>query len=233
MANSICLARRRMTAQRKGNDDHVPLIKFRASPCQEYAEDSCDEICPAFREELTNRSQKETCNLIEGALNSVIEGANCQNMFPPHDELQGFKQLHHGIEFYDDVYGRPLEKERAIQARKLEIEFFKMMNVYSTLSSRACAQLSSICPPRILYTINGLLTRTKRNKVMRSTFRNFKGGLWIRTRKNKILSNVPFAQRIVELITRQRNCSADGTQMILGARQMASRIFMIMLWDEH
>ena len=45
--------------------------------------------------------------------------------------------------FYDDVHGKPLEKERAIQARKLEMDFFKKMQVYSKVNRSVAKQLGA------------------------------------------------------------------------------------------
>lgn len=45
---------------------------------------------------------------------------------PHSDELN---HLHHSMGFHDDVHGRPLEKVRAIRARKFEMKFFRKMEV--------------------------------------------------------------------------------------------------------
>lgn len=49
----------------------------------------------------------------------------------PHGELEGYKQLYHGMEFHDDVYRRPLGQDWAIRARELEMEFLQTMEVHS------------------------------------------------------------------------------------------------------
>jgi len=53
----------------------------------------------------------------------------------PHEteetETQRWQELYEGLEFIDDVHeGRRLEREKVIQARKLEMDFFKRMGVY-------------------------------------------------------------------------------------------------------
>lgn len=45
------------------------------------------------------------------------------------------------MEFYDHVYGKPPEKERAIVGRKFEMGFFKDMNVHSKVKRSAAKQI--------------------------------------------------------------------------------------------
>ena len=48
-----------------------------------------------------------------------------------HTKTQYMRHLHSGKEFFDDVHGKWLEKERAIEARRLELKFFRKMGVYT------------------------------------------------------------------------------------------------------
>ena len=52
---------------------------------------------------------------------------------PPHekDGTTRFQSLYEGLEFADDVTGFHLNKELAVQARKVEIDFFKARGVYT------------------------------------------------------------------------------------------------------
>ena len=72
----------------------------------------------AVRDELMNRKDKEECKLIANVLNNL---SNVEVKHPHTDDISEFQELFKGLEFYDDVYGRPLDKDRAIKARKLEM----------------------------------------------------------------------------------------------------------------
>ena len=47
------------------------------------------------------------------------------------------------MEFYDDVYSKPLERDRAVAARKLEMDVFKRMKVYSKVDRATAKQLGA------------------------------------------------------------------------------------------
>ena len=54
----------------------------------------------------------------------------------PHDseaakDRKLMEHLYSGKEFYDDVHGDRLDKNRAIEARRLELEFFRKIGVYT------------------------------------------------------------------------------------------------------
>ena len=52
---------------------------------------------------------------------------------PPHetDGDANLREVYEGAEFYDDVTGVLLDRELALKARKVEIEFFKARGVYT------------------------------------------------------------------------------------------------------
>ena len=52
MINSTKLAKRLRKAQCAQDHRRVPLINYRAGPCQEYTDAFCDEVCQAVKEEL-------------------------------------------------------------------------------------------------------------------------------------------------------------------------------------
>ena len=58
---------------------------------------------------------------------------------PPDDEaeLKKYYDLYLEKEFVDDLTGVPLDRDMAIQARKLEMDYFKKMKVYSKIPRRA------------------------------------------------------------------------------------------------
>ena len=52
-------------------------------------------------------------------------------------EEDPFQQIYEGKEFIDDISGMPLDKAMAIEARKLEMAFFKKMKVYTKVKKEA------------------------------------------------------------------------------------------------
>lgn len=61
----------------------------------------------------------------------------------PHGEVEDYKHFYHGKEFYDDIYGKLLERDRAIAARKLEMDFFKRMQVHSKVDRNVAKQIGA------------------------------------------------------------------------------------------
>ena len=49
----------------------------------------------------------------------------------PHEEKADMSHLYSGKDFFDDVHGKWLNKDMAIEARMLEMDFFKKMGVYT------------------------------------------------------------------------------------------------------
>ena len=71
--------------------------------------------------------------VMETIQNKVQEYEN-QGMSSPHEDKQ-WEEMYSGIAFYDDVNGgQRLDKRKVIQARRLEMQFFKKMGVYSKVS---------------------------------------------------------------------------------------------------
>ena len=63
-----------------------------------------------------------------------------KKMPSPHDETDRWEDLYGNVEFYDDVSGHMLDQKRAIASRKLEMEFFKKMNVYTKVPREEALQ---------------------------------------------------------------------------------------------
>ena len=72
----------------------------------------------------------------------------------PHDDRETMEFLCSGKEFYDDLSGKWLEKDRAIEARRLELEFFRKMGVYTKVP-RSQAGSSKIITTKWLDTDKG------------------------------------------------------------------------------
>ena len=49
----------------------------------------------------------------------------------PHEDIEYMEYLYSGNAFFDDVHGKWLDKSRAIEARRLELKFFRKMGVYT------------------------------------------------------------------------------------------------------
>ena len=62
--------------------------------------------------------------------------------------------MYSGKEFFDDVHGKWREKNRAIEARRLELEFFRKMGVYTKVP-RAQAGNNKIIATRWIDTDKG------------------------------------------------------------------------------
>ena len=54
-----------------------------------------------------------------------------QTMPIPHEDLDLWEKLYEDVEMYADTIGHKLHQSRAVAARKLEVQFFKDMNVYT------------------------------------------------------------------------------------------------------
>ena len=143
MTNSTKLACRLMKAQCQGDSKHIPLSNFSAKPCQDYPVAFCDKMCLAAKEEVLSREKGEdsnmTCNILKVVTQS--QGNKGKTNIHPHDDADGHLHQYHGQEFYDDVHGAPLEKDRAIAARKLEMGCFKKLQVYSKVDRVVAKQL--------------------------------------------------------------------------------------------
>ena len=54
-----------------------------------------------------------------------------ENMPTPHEAADPWEELYKGVNFYDDIIGHVMDQKRAVAARKLEMDFFKQMMVYT------------------------------------------------------------------------------------------------------
>ena len=63
------------------------------------------------------------------------------NAASPHYDDTDWSSMHEGIKFYEDVNGgEQLDKDKVIAARKLEMQFFKKMGVYSKVDKKRCPE---------------------------------------------------------------------------------------------
>ena len=137
MTNSHALYTLLREAQCGGRHaQHADLRDGKASECQEYPEAFCRAVCEAIKRELStiewrNRICKryDISHTFERLLSAQTKVEKLAT--PPEEEYM--KELYDGMEFFDDTTGAPLDKELAIKARKLEIDYFRKMKVYSKI----------------------------------------------------------------------------------------------------
>ena len=133
LTNSSAVASLLRGAQCRGEHKHEPLLEGRAGPCQQYPDKFCRLICEGIKKELStvewkNRMQKQfDISTPFGRVMAIQQRIELAT--PPEEDP--FSALYEDCEFIDDTTGVPLDKELAIQARRLEIEYFRKMGVYT------------------------------------------------------------------------------------------------------
>ena len=146
MTNSPHIANRLARFQCNNSHWHIPLMNGRASACQVYPRMFCAEICLGLKEELAAKAGSpasftnettETSDVVRELL-EVFEQH-------PHDDdaakdRANMEHVYSGKEFFDDVHGKWLDKDRAIEARRLELEFFRKMGVYTKVPRSMAGQ---------------------------------------------------------------------------------------------
>ena len=135
MTNSTALHSLLVHAQCQGRHAvHADLGNGLASECQVYPDKFCRIICEAIKKELDMvQWRKQVCKTYD--ISETFERllsirAKVEDLAVPPEE-DYLKELYEGLEFMDDVTGAPLDKSRAIKARKLEMDFFRRMGVYT------------------------------------------------------------------------------------------------------
>lgn len=129
MTNSRRTAQRLRRAQCPKDHEHAHLINFRAKACEVYPERFCRDMCLGIKEEIADKQHRG--NNIDKELPAMITNAIGDGGVSPHGGTEHYEWLHQGREFYDDISGEYFDKKRAIDARELEIDFFRRMKVYS------------------------------------------------------------------------------------------------------
>ena len=125
----------------------------RASACQVYPRRFCAQLCLGLKDELGKRALGSiqaapmACAEVFRELLEIYEPH-------PHNDTEHMQYLYSGKEFFDDVHGKWLDKDRAIEARRLELEFFRKMGVYTKVP-RAQAGDNKIITTRWIDTDKG------------------------------------------------------------------------------
>ena len=115
------------------------LKNGKAKDCEVYPEFFCDAICNGVRLEMEDERwlnkiyEKMESTYMQGTINQIQE--SIENPPVPKeeqlDDIGWYKALYKDFEFVDDTTGMPLDRDLAVKARKLEIDFFRSMKVYS------------------------------------------------------------------------------------------------------
>jgi hypothetical protein len=123
-------------AKCRGQHQHVRLEGGRAAAAQIYPEVFCDAVCHGLKLEMQDSAWLdkvyEQLNITK-TVEDLMATQVAEVSVPPDEEsdLELYKSLYKELEFMDDVSGQPLDKARAVQARKAEMDYFKSMQVYS------------------------------------------------------------------------------------------------------
>ena len=123
------MAQRFRTSQCTRDHEHAHWINDRPKACEVYPHRFCQYICMGIKEELVDKLHESNGN--EYAMVSLVDQGSEDNMRHPHDDTVGYIHLCQKKGFYDDLAGQHLDKDRAVVARKLEVDFFRSVRVYS------------------------------------------------------------------------------------------------------
>ena len=137
LTNSDATATLLRHAQCLGDHEHVHLVGGKASACQVYPDKFTKAICEGIRRELdTIRWRNELFEVLDvttpfGKLMNLQEVIEEQVVAPEEDP---FARIYEDRDFFDDVHGGLMDKDLATAARKMEIEFFRKMGVYTKVA---------------------------------------------------------------------------------------------------
>ena len=108
---------------------HTHLINFKAKECEVYLDKFCQDICLGVKGEIADKASRSRNT--EQQLMKIISEAINKEAKAPHDDTEEYEWLYSGKEFHDDFTREYMDKDRAIATRKLEMDFFCKMRVYS------------------------------------------------------------------------------------------------------
>jgi len=114
-------------AKCKGKHQHVVLEGGKTAAAQIYPEIFCDAVCHGMKMELEDfkwlDAVYEKINVSE-MVETLMATQSAEVSDPPDEEadLALYKHLYADLDFMDDVSGALLEKDLAVQARKVEMD---------------------------------------------------------------------------------------------------------------
>ncbi len=144
VTNSVALQDALKEMQCSGEHEHADLTGGKARACQVYPEKFCKLVCETVMKE---RNQANGIIALLTKVDPDFEAAEATDITEeinsmlkhPHDE-DPHVTLYQEFDFVDDVSGKPLNHSLATEARRLEIEFFRKMQVYEKVPRWRAAQ---------------------------------------------------------------------------------------------
>eukprot|EP00973_Karenia_brevis_P000364 52380-Karenia_brevis.AAC.1 len=138
MTNSIHIAREiTIKGQCDGKHKHAPLIGGRAKACEVYPPRFCKSICRGMRQQLLEDQKRAKPIDVTDVITKIIAAVEKNNvgdlalkqqdLETPHEEDNKYS----GYDFYDDASGAKLDKAKTVEARALEMKFFRDKGVYT------------------------------------------------------------------------------------------------------
>ena len=124
--------------QCSGLHRHVSLMHGRAKNCEIYPDEFCEKLCKAVAQDIRQSKRDKQYTDVTMEMNAPMQVVKEEH----HDMAQ-----YEGYDFIDDTTGRPLDKELATAARRLEIDFFRKRKVYTKVP-RSHAQGQKIITTR-------------------------------------------------------------------------------------
>ena len=150
MTNSLTVAQELEKYQCDGAHRHVILSGEKCRKAQIYPEQFCKAILTAAAKDIYKQTLEKdvteelnmlvkSLNVLEKKdvteeLNMLVKSLNVLEKIPDFDP-----SLYEDFEFIDDVSYKCLDKELAIEARRLEIDFFRTMKVYKKVPRHRAA----------------------------------------------------------------------------------------------
>ena len=146
LTNSDAVATLLRHAQCLGDHSHEQLLGGKASACQQYPDKFTMAICEGVKREMdTIKWRDEVYDILDvstpfGKLMKLQEIIEAKAVAPEEDH---FSDIYDGMSFMDDVHGGELDRAMAIKARRVEIDYFKRMGVYTKVKRRGGMKIIS------------------------------------------------------------------------------------------
>ena len=140
MTNSHAVHTLLREARCRGDHWHMALVDGKAGPCQEYPKKFCRVIVEGIRREMDTIKWKNKMHQvfdITKPFGKLMSLETKLNELPLPPEEDPFDKLYTDCEFYDDISGAYLDKDLAIKARRLEMDYFRRMGVYTKVRREA------------------------------------------------------------------------------------------------
>ena len=130
ISNSQALLKELAKYQTSGRHQHATTREWKTTACHMYNNEFCKTVCETIMKE--KNSLDNTSGVLGGPplgpseAKDITGTINELTMVDPHEQ----ELLYDTFEFFDDVTGQTLDKKMSVEARKLEMQFFRNMKVY-------------------------------------------------------------------------------------------------------